>query len=67
MVGCPQKADLCGVNYKALTDNTPFVAKIETSVTLEYSDKCTWVVTSYKYAPTFVVGKVVNGIVSSIW
>jgi hypothetical protein len=34
---------------------------------MEYSDKCTWVVASYKYAPTFVVGKVAGGIVSDIW
>jgi len=56
MVACPNKTDLCGADgYKLLTDNTPFVVKIAASVTLLTTDKCTWVVSSYKMAPTFVV------------
>lgn len=56
MVACPNKATLCGTSgYALLANNTPVDFKIASTVELLTTDKCTWVVSSYKYAPTFVV------------
>lgn len=55
MVGCPNRASLCGggaTGVTALTTTSAANVAVGT-VALLLTDKCTWTITSYKYAPTF--------------
>ena len=62
MVGCPNLAKVCGAatgvgvygtGVYTLANATPVIVTVPLASTLATSDKCTWVVTSYLYAPTF--------------
>lgn len=71
MVGCPNRASLCGAGatgVTALTSTSPVSVAVG-AVALLLTDKCTWTITSYKYAPTFVVGADTTtfGITSPAW
>ena len=69
MVGCPNRASLCGSNGVNALTSTSALNIVVGAVALLLTDKCTWTITSYKYAPTFVVGADSGGlgITSPAW
>jgi hypothetical protein len=58
LVGCPNITARCGMDTTtrgvyALTTTTATTVNVLTASGLLITDKCTWVATSYLYAPTF--------------
>lgn len=69
MVGCPNRAKTCAdaAGVKSLINTTPWVIDMGTGNNgLLINNKCTWVATSWLYAPSFVVeaGTGAKGIVT---
>lgn len=69
MVGCPNRAKTCADanGVKTLVDTTAWVIDMGTgNKDLLINNKCTWVATSWLYAPSFVVaaGTGAKGIVT---
>lgn len=69
MVGCPNRAKTCADanGIKTLVDTTAWVIDMGTGDNaLTIDNKCTWVATSWLYAPSFVVeaGTGAKGIVT---
>lgn len=58
MVGCPNLLMRCGGSTMGsglfvLADATKVTVTVGSALLLTVDDKCTWVATSMKYAPTF--------------
>jgi hypothetical protein len=58
LVGCPNITTRCGMDTTtrgvyALTTTAATTVNVLTASGLLITDKCTWVATSYLYAPTF--------------
>jgi len=78
MVGCPNLAKVCGAasstgvygtGVYVLSTASAVTVTVPMASTLAFNDKCTWVATSYLYAPTFKMeaGTDAKGIVNSNW
>tara|TARA_B110000285_G_C15077918_1_gene591818 strand:- start:1117 stop:1509 length:393 start_codon:yes stop_codon:yes gene_type:complete len=78
MVGCPNLAKVCGAasgigvydtGVYVLSAATATVVTIPMASTLATSDKCTWVATSFLYAPTFQMsdGTDLKGLANANW